>query len=287
MGAFGVGMATVLEIILKVLSAVSGIITILLFIIVKIKVDDIDYKGTLFVTLTNSKHKVRIILFAALVTAFLIILSVLLPQKKTPPHTSPTPTPPNPGTISPIPPNTDGLVRIPLTELKPIITDRSAFSFNNWDIYKTLAVDGDYFTNGIGVRIPLDIQKKIYEEHTYELEDYQVALEYKLCRKYERLTFSYGIDDSTYDAFDRDTPSGKCIILVQYKTSDKTLKEGENILYDSKEFYYSLTKRDVTIDVSEIEVLRFTFFWSYKPDPTEQNCFNLVIIDPVLYLKET
>ena len=280
-------MEVILDYFFKALSAISGTITILLFIAIRIKVDDIDSENRFFISLSNSKYKVRITVIAAIITAVLVLISALLPDKTDPPHPSPTPTPPNIETISPTPPSVDGLVRIPLTELKPIITDRSAFSFNNWDIYKTLAVDGDYFTNGIGVRIPLDIQKKIYEEHTYELEDYQVALEYKLCRKYERLTFSYGIDDSTYDAFERDTPSGRCMILVQYKTSDKTLKEGENILYDSKEFYYSLTKRDVIIDVSEIEVLRFTFFWSYKPDPTEQNCFNLVIVDPVLYLKET
>ena len=288
-------MRTFLQVILQTLSAFSGIITIWLFIVVKIKIEDLVCPSKIVLKISASKYKTIYVFIAFIVTAFFVSLSILLPVKPIKPSDpDPTPTPPtytpSPASSAPInptlPPNA-GQLRTPLSNLLPIIVNKSAFFFGRWTTYSPLIVDDDPVESGFGISIPLVDQRNYYEEHAYESVDHKEILEYKLCRKYQLIDFTYGIDDSSYYGFQEDTPSCKCRILVQYKTADRPLDETHNIVFDSYVFYYDLSRTHITLDVSQVDTLRFTFFWSYNPDPTKQNCFNLAIIDPVLYLKKT
>lgn len=184
-------------------------------------------------------------------------------------------------------PKPSGQGAIRLYSLEPILKNDEAVFINGWTPYVGLKVDGESVPSGIGVTIPKTAQMKYSNTSTYTNATHTEVLEYKLCRKYEKLTFSFGIDDSTFDDFQASTPLCKCKITLQSKSSDQALSETDNILYDSSDIYYNFIKHSVTLDVSQIETLRFTFQWDYTPDPTKQNCFNLVIIDPLLYLKET
>lgn len=184
-------------------------------------------------------------------------------------------------------PKPSGLGEVRLYTLDPILKNDEAVFINGWTPYVGLKVDGESVPSGIGVTIPKTAQTKYSNESTYTNATHTEVLEYKLCRKYEKMTFSFGIDDSTFDDFQASTPLCKCNIILQSKSSDQALSETDNILYDSSDIYYNFIKHSVTLDVSQIETLRFTFQWDYTPDPTKQNCFNLVIIDPILYLKET
>ena len=171
--------------------------------------------------------------------------------------------------------------------IDPIRKNDEAVFINSWTPYVGLKVDGELVPSGIGVTIPKSAQIEYSNKFPFTNTPHTEILEYKLCRKYAKLTFSYGIDDSTFDDFHATTPLCRCRITLQSKTSDQALSETDSVLYDSSDIYYNFIKHSVTLDVSQIETLRFTFQWEYTPDPTEQNCFNLAIIDPILYLKET
>ena len=284
-------MRTFLQILLQALSAFSCIITIWLFFVIRIKKEDLAYSSKFIVHVNTSKYKTRYVVIAFIVTAIFVSLSILLPDKPIPPDPTPPPptfTPsPTPSTnIDPtLPPQAEQLA-IPLSSLTPIITDKNAFFFDSWSSYSPLIVDDNSVESGFGIAIPYEDQVKYFKEHAYENVPHKEILEYKLCRKYQLIKFTYGIDNSSYYDFDEDTPSCRCRILVQYKTADQPLGETDNILFDSGEFYYDLSRTDKIIDVSQVYTLRFTFLWSYTPDPTKQNCFNLAIIDPVLTLKK-
>ena len=180
-----------------------------------------------------------------------------------------------------------GLDETPLYTLDPIIINEDAFFINNWELNKDLKVDGEIVPYGIGVKIPEDDQAENNSTSPYTQVPHSEEIKYKLCKKYDTLDFSYGIDDSTFDDLDKSAPLCKCSIVLKSISSDEALSEKSAVIFDSKDFYYYLIKHSVSIDVSQVEILSLEINWEYTPDPTKQNCFNLAIIDPVLYLKKT
>ncbi len=275
-----------LQILFYVLSAVSALITIALFILIQINVDnfEIKFRSTkLLSKILGFKAKMTWVLIAAIFTAGLIIISVLLSQDTAPPVDTPVVTisSPTQSPNQPIP------KKYYLNDIDPTITNPDAFFDNCWSRHRTLVVDHEEYAVGIGIRIPLIKQREYTLHNSFPRIEHKEVLEYKLCRKYKELTFSYGVDDCSFDGFVADSPSGVCRILMQYAESNQFLGEDENILYESDEITYHLIKHDVTINVSQVESLRITVYWRYDADPTQRNCLSLAILNPILYLKDS
>lgn len=179
-----------------------------------------------------------------------------------------------------------GLDEIPLYTLDPIIINKDAFFINKWELDKDIKVDDEVVPYGIGIKIPKDDQNEYSAMSPYTNIPHSEEIKYKLCKKYDMLEFSYGIDDSTFDDLDKSEPLCKCSIVLKSISSDDALSEKSAVIFDSKDFSYYIVKHSVSIDVSQVEILSLEINWEYTPDPTKQNCFNLAIIDPVLYLKK-
>ena len=187
-------------------------------------------------------------------------------------------------TITPLPTNE---LEKKLTELTPIITNEEAFRMNAWDGYNKLCINDIVYDCGIGIRIPIDEQLDNSDSNNMQNTDHKEYIEYSLSSEYSRLECELGVDTSTYEYANRTTPSGKCRVVFQNAKSDDYLAEDESILYDTGWFNYRLTKKPIPLDVSQVETLRITVYWEYNPDHTKQNCVNIAIINPVLYLKKT
>ncbi|MEZ4508404.1 MAG: hypothetical protein R2912_06520 [Eubacteriales bacterium] len=213
-----------------------------------------------------------ITIIACLVWAYISIKPIVDPPALTP---DPSITIPSPS----LGPN-----EVYLNTIPPSITNKEAFFINGWSKYTALKVDHEEYPIGIGIRVPFIKQHEYSLQRLYERIEHKEVLEYKLCRKYQELRFSYGVDDSSFNGFEKDTPSGVSRILMQYACSDEFLAEDENVLFDSGEFVYRLVKHDVTFDVSQVENLRITIFWKYDADPTQRNCLSLAIIEPTLLI---
>ena len=270
-----------LQTILQTLSAISALVAILLFLIIRIDPNNIEPNHRYIKLFANLKYKALFVGIAATIAIVLISLSFFLPGEV--PAPSPEPT----VTMVPATPFTTPTDSVALYDITPIIYNSKAYFVNGWSALEPLEVDSTVIPSGIGVCIPIADQQQYIFDYVNKEVEHQEILEYMLSQKYITLDFSYGIDDRSFNGFEQDAPACMCRILVQSKSSDQMLGENDNIVYDSGYFYYNLSKTHVVLDVSSIDTLRFTFSWSYKPDPTKQNCLNLVVINPLLYLKES
>ena len=270
-----------LQTILLTLSAVSALIAILLFLMIRIDPNDIEPDHKLLKSFTKLKNKALFVGIAATVALISISFTIFLPIA--PPEPSPEPT----VTLVPATPVVTPTGSIDLYDITPIIYNSKAYFVNSWSALEPLKVDNTVIPSGIGVCVPVADQQRYNLDYVDKKVEHKEILEYMLNQDYNTLDFSYGIDDRSFYGFEQDAPSCLCRIVAQSKSSDQMLGDSDNIVYDSCDFYYNLSEEHVTLDVSNIDTLRLTFYWSYKPDPTKQNCLNLVVINPLLYLKES
>ena len=270
-----------LQTILLTLSAVSALIGILLFLLIRIDPSEIDSGHKFYKLFATLKNKALFVGIAATISIILISLSFYLPGKQ--PEPSPGPT----VTMIPATPVDTPTGSIALYDISPIIDNSKAFFANGWSALEPLKVDNTVISSGLGVCIPIAAQQQYNLDYVNKIVEHKEILEYMLSQKYLTLDFSYGIDDRSFDGFEQEAPACLCRIVVQSVSSDQMSEDNDNIVYDSGSFHYNLSEERVTLDVSNIDTLRFTFYWSYKPDPTKQNCLKLVVINPLLYLKES
>jgi hypothetical protein len=282
-----------------ILTIFSGIITAISFFKIKDeKRESSEIKKATrlarIITWLSCRKKALIFTTSALAVATLaVFIPDIIPSgcNVKPPNNSPTPTisqPFTPPIVSPTPTSSDDSTQKKLYDLKPLqINDQSAF-INAWnkENYKKLRVDEKIITSGIGIMIPKSNQAEYSAPLNTKRTSHKEVLEYKLCRKYKTLTFSYGVDDDSAYNYNRPTPACVCRIILECANSEQDFEKGTSILlFEDNNIYYSSDSKEVKKDVSNVNIIRFTFFWEYDPSSSIRNCLNLVIIDPRLTLK--
>ena len=239
--------------------------------------------------LVKQRVKLLITTIAFLLATGLVLIPEFFPDACNPPYPTPTVTATPPATPTPVVGYTP-TPEVPikkLNELDPLIINDQAFLINKWDDYTTFRIGDETYTEGIGIQIPLAKQRHYCEENRMQNTDHNEYIEYSLGYQYTKLECDLGVDQTTFENTDRTKPSGICKIVFQDAKSDDFLQEDESILYDTDWFNYRQTKLHIPVDLNGVGTLRITVYWEYSPDSTKQNCFNLAIIDPILYLKET
>lgn len=253
-----------------------------------------SFKVNFVAFLVKQRVKLLITTIAFLLATGLVLIPEFFPDACSippPPPYTPTPTPTASPVKTPTPvvgftPTPEGPIK-KLNELDPLIINDQAFLINKWDDYTTFRIGDETYTEGIGIQIPLAKQRHYCEENRMQNTDHNEYIEYSLGYQYTKLECDLGVDQTTFENTDRTKPSGICKIVFQDAKSDDFLQEDESILYDTDWFNYRQTKLHIPVDLNGVGTLRITVYWEYSPDSTKQNCFNLAIIDPILYLKET
>jgi hypothetical protein len=230
-----------------------------------------------------SKLYVKIIVIVITVVAVVVFVAKILPLIF--PYTAPTP-PPTVTITVPTPdlanPNT-----IPLNKENAFRYEADACFFNEWAYYDKLSVDGIEAPVGIGIMIPASDARAYSTSPNNDRVAHREILEYKLCRNYKELNFSFGVDDDSMDGFGTLTPACTCRMLIQYVNSGEVPDDDENVLYEENNIRYNYIKHAVTMDVSEVEIIRFTFFWDYDTNSSLHNDLKLVLISPTLTAKSS
>ena len=168
-----------------------------------------------------------------------------------------------------------------LDELNPIITNKESFFYNSSDGFQGIRVDGEVYQHGIVMKISepdtSNASKTVCNE----------SIEYALRNECVGMTFSLGVDESSFDDSSKTGPACKCRVVFQSIGTDQVSQEDENIIFDSSEFDYRLKKTYVYVDLTGVDILRIIGYWEYDNSPTGQSSINIAIVEPVLYLKKS
>lgn len=289
----GIGMHWV-QLFCSIMTLFSGIMTIFSFISKdegsKKRIgENCTFKVRFVTFLVKQRVRLLITFFAFLFATAFVLVPEFYPNACNTPHPTPIVTVTPPATPMPVPsitPTPEDSVK-KLNELDPLIINEQAFLINKWDDYTTFRIGSETYTEGIGIQIPLAKQKRYCEENRMKNTDHSEFIEYSLSYQYKKLECDLGLDQTTFENTDRTKPSGLCKIVFQDAKSDDFLREDESVLYKTDWFNYRQTKLHIPVDLNGVGTLRITVYWEYNPDPTKQNCFNLAIVDPILYLKKT
>lgn len=173
----------------------------------------------------------------------------------------------------------DSLDKIYLDELSPIISNNESFFMNSSDNegFKKIGVDGENYSHGMVIKSSTN---GISDFSRVESEE---SIEFALRKEYQGLTFSLGVDESTFDDIDISGPECICRVVLQAIGPDSVTQGDENILFDSSEFDYRLKKSDAYVDLTGVDILRITAHWTYDKNSAIRSSINIAIVDPVLY----
>ncbi len=176
---------------------------------------------------------------------------------------------------------------ISLSEINPILDMPNNFFVNGWSDKSPFLIDGDSYDEGLGMQL---CERKTEDERcvpsrdgNYRKDCREVYIDYPLRKKYESFTFLYGVDRGDTTRFDIDVKNG----IAKFVISDV---EANRILYFTKWFDYkceSAPTEFITIDVSEVKVLRIAYCSSGIPGPAIQKGLRVAIVEPNLILKDT
>lgn len=193
-------------------------------------------------------------------------------------------------TPSPLPTDTPIITPTPvpmnsiwLTDLDPLQTNIKNFFFDSWINKAPFIVENRKYETGIGMDIfGTDQEKEVEppnnEDGNYDPSCKEIYVEYNLGRKYERMTFSIGVDKEDSSVFGSEDLNGKAQVLIT------DVDHNNAILYNSGWVNYSFSEHDCCIvNLSNVRTLRITFRSKGKGSDHPQDRLRFVIVRPQLF----
>jgi hypothetical protein len=235
-------------------------------------------QNTLIRYLDETSGKIAFLCFTA-IFSFILGLILYLPRNTTTEKTEDV------VTTSIRPSYLSSLKKIPLDEESPLTQSGDAFFINQWDSFTDIIVDGVPYSHGIGIQVPqTDVNLSPSASHQPHDEKTEY-IEYRLRNKYEGITFSIGIDETSLEDYKNGGPA--CLSRIYFESMDscENSKKANYTIYDSQLFDYRFAKYDIYVDLTHVDILRISAYWKYDASKTRQNCMNLAIVNPVLYKK--
>lgn len=175
-----------------------------------------------------------------------------------------------------------------LDELTPLdMEPDAAFCFQQWAYLLPIKVNDVEYEHSIGIRIPTAVSEDYKKHHDSNREVYKAYVEYSLAYQYEKLSFNYGIDDSSFREDALCPPQCHFWIVVQSCSSEEELADDENIIFQTDSLNYRRSLHNSgDIDVSGAETIRITVYWEFDVIQSKPLAFNVAIINPILYAKK-
>ena len=165
-----------------------------------------------------------------------------------------------------------------LEDLSPIDLRTGNFFIGQWK-NRRFSIQGVNYSHGIGMYLNNSNSEILVNPPPGNWKDTcgEVSIEYQLDKAYRSMSFNIGADDSEPKYFgDQDTHGVARVII-----SD----EGAGvILYDSDWFDYSFSQYDISLDLREVNTLRFTLQACGGNDSKYHTTLNIALVDALLYL---
>lgn len=201
---------------------------------------------------------------------------------------SATPTPP-PATPTAVPTannssSSSNRRSIYLDEIDPIISMPNNFFIDGWSDKKEFHIDEDYYDRGIGMLIceteTKDEARVVSRDGTYSSDCREVFIEYALRLNYKTLSFKLGADDGDATRFGNEYKNGIAAVIL----SDATTNE---VLFDTGWVTCKYSTKTITLDMSDVDVLRITFRSSGVVDGKRiTRGLRFALVKPLLVLND-
>lgn len=168
-----------------------------------------------------------------------------------------------------------------LDDFTPVYEKSDNFKVNSWSNDEKFILDSRPYSQGIGMQIIGSIDETIAESPTgaERIDCKQVFIDYALRAQYTSLSFSVGADSGSSEYFGDEQSNGIARVMISDASSN-------TILFDSGWVNYSYAVYDVSIDVSDVDILRITFSTSGIPHYELKTGLRFAIVDPILVLKD-
>lgn len=167
-----------------------------------------------------------------------------------------------------------------LDEIAPLYDIPGNFYFNNWSDGTPFNIDNTPYPSGIGMCITGTDNEKMVDGPEAPLgvprrDCLEVSILFPLREKYESLVFTIGADKSDLTLFGPSETNGVARVTI----SDE---ENGEILFDSTWVDYTYAGHDLTIDISDVDILQITFRSCGEGDKRIWKSLRFVIANPSL-----
>jgi hypothetical protein len=172
-----------------------------------------------------------------------------------------------------------------LDEFSPIFENDENFFEGSWSDTTSFKIDDREYSHGIGMQIvgtrnekmsdPIDTVDQILRSDSKE-----VSTAYALQSKYNSLAFSLGVDNGLDEYFGDENSNGIARMKISCADDDRTL-------FDTGWVNYTYAKYDVSLDISNVDILRITYYTSgVSHHEILKEGLRFVIVNPMLELKD-
>lgn len=201
-------------------------------------------------------------------------------------------TPTSPATPQPAIPTQGPNSKIPsdaktvlLDELTPIESKPNNFFVDGWSDKKSFHIDENQYSKGLGMQISenetKDEARVLSRDHSYRSDCRETYIEYALRLNYEMISFKLGADRGDTSRYGNESKNGIAEVIL----SDATTGE---VLFDTLWVNCKYSTADVTLDISNVDVLRITYRSSGVVEKKRiTKGLRFALVNPILVLSDS
>lgn len=195
---------------------------------------------------------------------------------------TPQPAIPTQGPDSKIPPDAKTVL---LDELTPIESKPNNFFVDGWSDKKSFHIDENQYSKGLGMQISenetKDEARVLSRDHSFRSDCRETYIEYALRLNYELISFKLGADRGDTSRYGNESKNGIAEVIL----SDATTGE---VLFDTLWVNCKYSTADVTLDISNVDVLRITYRSSGVVEKKRiTKGLRFALVNPILVLSDS
>lgn len=168
-----------------------------------------------------------------------------------------------------------------LDDLTPIIAYEDDFFSGSWGDQTAFHIDERPYKHGIGMQLVEGSKCTVDEtpNGTSCVDCRKATIQYPLRQKYSSFSFSLGCDNGNLKYFGDQYSNGIARLLMYDEKNRK-------IFFDTGWSDYSYLNYDLSLDISDVDILSITYFTSGVAENWLKNGLRFAIVDPILILKD-